>query len=82
MNKGNFSVFPEANPAFYTVNDRDLNRCTARQRAYIYGLLDKAQMSDDDLIEALGLYCNSVKEFSIDNAKHAIDYLKEYLGWN
>lgn len=82
MNKNDFSVFPKSDGRFYNVNDRDLNRCTAKQRAYIYGLLDKAQMSDDDLIDDLGLYCDSVKEFTVSNAKEAIDYLKNYLGWN
>lgn len=77
-----FEVFPNNDGRFYNVNDRDLNLCTARQRAYIYGLLDKAQMSDDDLIADLDFNHYSVKEFSVSEAKQAIDYLKGYLGWS
>lgn len=85
MRKEDVRVFPKLSQyekeQYYTVNDRDLNRCTPRQRAYIRGLMEKANMYELDLIYALGLDCEDLKEFTIENASEAIDYLKDELGW-
>lgn len=87
MRKADVRVFPKLSPSqieqFYTVNDRDLNRCTPKQRAYIRGLMQKAHIdSEYELICTLGLDCESLKEFTTENASEAIDYLKQELGWN
>lgn len=86
MRKEDVRVFPKLSPSeideFYTVNDRDLNRCTPRQRAYIRGLMEKANIDEYELICSLGLDCEKLKEFTIENASEAIDYLKDELGWN
>ena len=85
MRKADVRVFPKLSPSemeeFYTVNDRDLNRCTPKQRAYIRGLMSKANVDEYELICSLGLDCESLKEFTVSNASEAIDYLKEELCW-
>ena len=86
MRKDDVRVFPKLSPSeideFYTVNDRDLNRCTPRQRAYIRGLMEKANINEYELICSLGLDCEELKEFTLENASEAIDYLKDELGWS
>lgn len=85
MNRNDVRVFPKLSQAqleeFYTVNDRDLNRCTSKQRAYIRGLMDKARIDEYELLCSLGVDCESIKELTIENAGEAINYLKEELGW-
>lgn len=85
MRKSDVRVFPKLSPSeideFYTINNRDLNRCTPKQRAYIRGLMDKAGVDEYELICSLGLDCEELKEFTLENASEAIDYLKEELGW-
>ena len=86
MRKEDVRVFPKLSPSeideFYTVNDRDLNRCTSRQRAYIRGLMEKVNINEYELICSLGLDCEELKEFTLENASEAIDYLKDELGWS
>lgn len=75
-----FTVFPKGeHEEFFTLNSSDILRCTARQRSYIYGLLEKAQMHDDELTEVINPLCSSVKDFSPKDASSAISYLKEIL---
>lgn len=78
-------VFPKLSQhemdQYYTVNDRDLSRCTPKQRAYIRGLMDKVRIEEYELICELGLDCEELKDFTIQNASEAIDYLKDQLGW-
>lgn len=85
MNRNDVRVFPKLSQAqleeFYTVNDRDLNRCTPKQRAYIRGLMDKAKIDEYELLCSLGVDCESIQELTIENAGEAINYLKEELGW-
>ena len=67
----------------YCVNDRDLNKCTSRQRAYIHGLLDKANISEDELFAYLMFSDHeTLKDLTIEEAGEAIDYLKDELGYN
>jgi len=85
-NRNLFNAFPtleqyEADE-HYCVNDRDLNKCTGKQRAYIHGLLDKAHMDEEELFQSLGIDAETLKDFTIENAGEAIDYLKSELGWN
>lgn len=85
MNKNDVRVFPKLSQEqmneYYTFNDRDLNRCTPKQRSYIRGLLDKARMDEYELLCSLGVDCETIKELTIENAGAAINYLKEQLGW-
>lgn len=86
MNKASVKAFPKLSKeeieSFYTVSDRDRCLCTGRQRAYIRGLMDKANVDEYELICSLGLDCEELKEFTSNNASEAIDYLKQELGWN
>lgn len=75
-----FWAFPKGDHSeFFELSSHDLPRCTAKQRSYIYGLLNKAQLSDDDLVERINPYCESVKDFTPKEASEAIDYLKQLV---
>ena len=79
-----FNAFPKIDDEMdehYNVNDRDLRKCTPKQRAYIHGLLDKAHMDEEELFQSLGVDCESLRDLTNDEAGEAIDFLKDELGW-
>lgn len=82
MNRGVFNAFPTnyTNDGF-CVNDRDLNKCSGKQRSYIYGLLDKTSMNLYDLFNHFDYDYQNAKDMTYQEASECIDYLKEYLGW-
>lgn len=75
-----FSAFPKGDHSeFFELNSYDIPRCSPKQRSYIYGLLTKAQMHDDELIEMINPYCDSVRDFTPKDASKAIDYLRKLV---
>lgn len=78
--RGEFSVFPinEDNEG-YCVNDGDLNRCSGKQRSYIYGLLYKAHMDIQELFDIFGFEYEEAKEMTYKDASKCIDYLKDII---
>lgn len=78
--RGEFSVFPiNANNDGFCVNDRDLNKCSAKQRSYIYGLLSKAHMTIEDLFDEFEYDYDEASEMTYKEASECIDYLKDIV---
>lgn len=82
VDRGDFSIFPvnEENEGF-NVSDYDLKKCTGRQRSYIYGLLDKANMELHELFADLGYDYESARDLTINEAGECINRLKDILNW-
>jgi hypothetical protein len=57
------------------MGDGKLARSTGKQRAYIHGLLDKANMDEDDLLLEMGIDV-PMSDFTIEEAGEAIEILK------
>ena len=80
MIKYAFRAFPKgSHDEFFNLSESDLPRCTPRQRSYIYGLLNKAQMEDDELVEMINPFSSSIRDFTPKEASEAIDYLKSII---
>lgn len=58
------------------------NRCTAKQRQYIYSMLDEVGMSQRDILEEIGKgfladeFESPIKEATLDEASELIEILK------
>lgn len=78
-----FSAFPKksiSELSYMGDGEGERQRASGKQRSYIYSLLDKADIWEEDLMKALGLEYG-VKEFSVKDAGNAINYLKDEMGW-
>lgn len=84
MRKNDFSAFRDTCDDVslnISVNNYDIPMSTGKQRAFIHGLLDKVNMSEEDLYWELGFEVDEMKELTLKQASEAIEYLKEIRGW-
>ena len=84
MRKNDFSAFRDTCDDVslnISVNNFDIPMSTGKQRSFIHGLLDKVNMSEEDLYWELGFEVDEMKELTLKQASEAIEYLKEIRGW-
>lgn len=81
--RNNFDDFPvEELDDIDFILEGKANRCTAKQRQYIYSMLDEIGMTQREAVIEIGKgfladeFDSPIKEISLDEASELIEYLK------
>lgn len=81
--RDNFGDFPaEALDDIDFILDGKTNRCTAKQRQFIYSMLNEIGMTQEEAVQEIGKgfladeFENPIKEITLDEASELIEFLK------